>query len=53
MLVPKYGQICNVVIPPKNLTLLKHLTGKLLIIPDQLTKFQTPRSNLADKVEMP
>ena len=37
----------------KNWTLLKRLTGNLLIIPYQLTKFQTPSSNLHDKVEIP
>ena len=56
LLVPKYGQICSVVIPQKkkkNWTLLKRLIGNLLIIPYQLAKFQTSSSNLADKVGMP
>ena len=52
LLVPKYGQICSAVIPQKWI-LLKRLTGNLLIIPHQLTKFQNPSSNLPDKVEMP
>ena len=44
---PKYGQICTVLLFHKKMwTLLKSLTGNLLIIPYQLTKFQTPSSNL-------
>ena len=40
---PKYGQICTY----KNFwTLLKSLTRNLFIIPYQLTKFQTPSSDL-------
>ena len=48
---------CSVVIPQKNWTLLKCLTGNLHIIAYQLTKFQAPSSNslrhLADKFKMP
>ena len=44
-LSPKYGQICSVVIPQKILDFAQTLTGNLLIIPYQLTKFQVPSSN--------
>ena len=54
LLAPKY--IAKFAAPQfhKNVwTLLKSLTGNLFIIPYHLTKFQTPSSNLADKIEMP
>ena len=53
LLAFKYGQIARAVIPQFFWTLLKRLTCNLFIISYQLTKFQTPSSNLADKVEMP
>ena len=37
----------------KNLDLLESWSGNLFIIPYQLTKFQTPSSDLADKFKMP
>ena len=44
---PKYGRICTVPKSHKKVwTLLKSLTGNLRIMPYQLTKFQTPSSNL-------
>ena len=43
----------SAVIPQNIWTLLKSLTGNLLLIPYHLTKFQTPSSNLANTVEMP